>query len=50
MAKSFKYIKIAAFLAIIAGIPIVIFIRYPDFGRILTDRDALTAFLAEMGW
>jgi uncharacterized membrane protein YdjX (TVP38/TMEM64 family) len=44
--KGFKYLKIVLFLAIIAGIPIAIFISYPDFGRMLTDRDALTEFLA----
>ena len=41
-----KYLKIAVFLGIIAGIPILIFVRYPDFGHIITDRDALGEFLA----
>ena len=45
LQKGFKYVKIAAFIAIIAGIPIMLFIRYPDIGHILTDRDALSAFL-----
>ena len=45
--KAFKYLKIAVFIAIIAGIPLTIFLKYPDFGHILTDRDALSAFLAE---
>jgi len=45
--KGFRYLKVAAFIAIIAGIPIMLFVRYPDFGSILTDRDALGAFLAE---
>ena len=43
--KAYKYLKIAAFLAIIVGIPLIIFLRYPDFGHILTDREALGAFL-----
>jgi len=47
LQKGFKYLKIAAFIAIIAGIPIMLFLRYPDFGHILTDRDALGAFLAQ---
>ena len=45
--KTFKYLKIALFIGIIAGLPITIFIMYPDFGRLLTDRDALTVFLGE---
>ena len=47
MNKAVKYLKIAVFIAIIAGIPLTIFLRYPDFGHILTDRDALSEFLAE---
>jgi len=46
LQKGYKYIKIAAFIAIIAGIPIMLFLRYPDIGHILTDRDALSDFLA----
>jgi len=46
ISKFLKYLKIAVFLGIIAGIPIIIFVRYPDFGHILTDRDALGEFLA----
>jgi len=45
LQKGFKYIKIAAFIAIIAGIPIMLFVRYPDIGHIFTDREALSAFL-----
>ncbi|MCL1896192.1 MAG: VTT domain-containing protein [Clostridiales bacterium] len=45
--KGVRFLKIAVFIAIIAGIPLTIFLRYPDFGHILTDRDALSAFLAE---
>jgi uncharacterized membrane protein YdjX (TVP38/TMEM64 family) len=45
VSKGVTYLKIAVFIAIIAGIPVTIFLRYPDFGRILTDRDALGAFL-----
>jgi len=46
ISKGAKYLRIAVFLAIIAGIPITIFLIYPDFGQILTDRDALGEFLA----
>jgi uncharacterized membrane protein YdjX (TVP38/TMEM64 family) len=46
VSKVMKYLKIAVFLGIIAGIPLIIFVRYPDFGHILTDRDALSDFLA----
>ena len=49
IGKGLKYLKIAIFLAIVAGIPLTVFLRYPEFGRILTDRDALGAFLAENG-
>ena len=45
--KGFKILKIAAFLAIVGGTYLAIFLRYPNFGRLLTDRDALSAFLAE---
>ena len=45
--KGFKYLKIAVFIAIIAGVPITLFLAYPDLGHIITDRDALSAFLAE---
>lgn len=44
--KGFKALKIILFIAIIAGIPAMLFIRYPDFGAIITDRDAFAAFLA----
>ena len=43
--KIIKNLKIIIFIAIIAGIPLIVFLRYPDFGSILTDRDALSAFL-----
>jgi len=46
LRSGFKTLKIVVFLAIIAGVPIMLFLIYPDFGRILTDRDALTDFLA----
>jgi uncharacterized membrane protein YdjX (TVP38/TMEM64 family) len=46
VSKVLKYLKIAIFLGIIAGVPLTIFIKYPDFGRILTNRDALGEFLA----
>ena len=44
--KAVKYLKIAVFIAIIAGIPLTIFLKYPNFGQLLTDRDALSEFLA----
>ena len=47
LQKGFKIIKIAAFIAIIVGIPVMIFLRYPDIGHIFTDRDALAALLEE---
>ena len=31
------------------GIPLTVFLRYPDFGHILTNRDAFSAFIAENG-
>jgi len=45
LQSGFKYLKIAVFIAIIVGIPLAIFLKYPDFGHIITDRDALSAFL-----
>jgi len=47
--NGFKYIKIIIFIMIIVGVPLTVFLRYPDFGHILTNRDALSAFLAENG-
>ena len=43
----FKYLKIIAFIAIIAGVPITLFLIYPDLGNIIIDRDALSGFLRE---
>ena len=45
--KLIKGIKIIVFLAIIVGIPLIIFLQYPDFMHIITDREALSQFLAE---
>lgn len=47
LQKGIKVLKIAVFIAIIAGIPVTIFLKYPDIGHMITDRDAFTAFLAE---
>ena len=44
--KLLRLLKIAIFIAIIAGIPLALFIIYPDFGSIITDRDAFAEFLA----
>ena len=45
--KLLKLLKIVIFIAIIAGIPLALFIIYPDFGSIITNRDAFAAFLEE---
>jgi uncharacterized membrane protein YdjX (TVP38/TMEM64 family) len=42
-----KWLKIAIFLAIIVGIPVYLFLAVPDFGQILTNREAFRAFMAE---
>ena len=47
LRKGFRLLKVAVFLGIIAGIPITVFIMYPEIGNMLTDQGALTAFLAE---
>ena len=47
LRSGFKYLKIILFIAIIAGVPLTIFLRFPDIGHIITDRDALAAFLSE---
>ncbi|MDR3365177.1 MAG: VTT domain-containing protein [Clostridiales Family XIII bacterium] len=44
--KNIKYIKIAVFVAIIAGMPLLVIFKYPEFGTILTNREALSGFLA----
>ena len=46
LQKGFRILKIALFITIVAGIPIVLFVRYPDFGQIITDREAFAEFLA----
>ncbi|MDR0876022.1 MAG: VTT domain-containing protein [Clostridiales Family XIII bacterium] len=41
-----KWLKIAIFLAVIVGIPVYLFLAVPDFGHILTDREAFKAFMS----
>ena len=47
VVKALKYLKIAAFIAIIGGLVLFIALRYPDFFHVITDREAFSAFLAE---
>ena len=42
-----KWLKIVFFLAVIVGIPVFLFIAVPDFGSILTDREAFRVFMSE---
>ncbi|MCL2110873.1 MAG: VTT domain-containing protein [Clostridiales bacterium] len=43
--KGLKILKIVIFIGILAGIPLTLFVSYPDIGLLLTDQAALTAFL-----
>ena len=45
--KFIKSLKIIIFFVIIVGIPLIIFLQYPDFLHIITDRDALSQMLSE---
>ena len=42
-----KWLKIILFLAVIVGIPVVLFVGVPGFGNILTDREAFRVFMTE---
>jgi len=47
MNKTIKIVKIAAFFAIVAGIPLLCYFLVPGFAQIFTSREAMDAFLAK---
>ena len=48
-ATTIKWLKIAFFLAVVVGMPVFLFVAVPDFGNILTDREAFRGFIYEHG-